>query len=157
LVKGIIGIAVVVNLWVWDASGFTILKGEAFIEVWAVLKTGDVGTDILGLGQRSLLSKSIISVAVVMDLRIWDSSGSTVIKHEALIEVRAVLKTSNVGTNILCLGKRCLLLQGVISVAVVVNLWVWDGFGLSILKGEALIEVWAVLEAGDVTSDVLDE
>ena len=34
-------------------------------------------------------------------------------------------------------------------------MWVWHGSGLAIDEGESLVEVWAVLEASDVGSDVL--
>jgi len=152
LVKGIVGIAVVVNLRVGDGSGLAVLKGEALIEVWAVLKTGDVRTDVLGLGKGCLLLvESVIGVAVVVGLWIWDSFSSTILKGESLIKIGAVLKASNVRADVLSLS------QGIVGVAVVVDLWVWDSFGLAVLEGEALIKIWAVLETGNVRSDVLDE
>jgi len=48
-----------------------------------------------------------------------------------------------------------LLVQSVIGVAVVVLSWVWDTNGFAIKKGHSLVEVWAVLEDGNVGCDVL--
>ena len=45
--------------------------------------------------------------------------------------------------------------DGVVCAAVVAWSWVCDGHGLSIGKGESLIEIWAVLEASDVGSNIL--
>jgi hypothetical protein len=45
--------------------------------------------------------------------------------------------------------------DGVVCAAVVAWNWVCDGHGLSIGKGESLIEIWAVLEASDVGSNIL--
>ena len=47
-----------------------------------------------------------------------------------------------------------LLENGVVWVAVVTVLWVWDGHGLAVNEGESLVEIWAVLEAVDVSSDL---
>ena len=45
--------------------------------------------------------------------------------------------------------------DGVVCGAVVAWSWVCDGHGLSIGEGESLIEIWAVLEASDVGSNIL--
>ena len=45
--------------------------------------------------------------------------------------------------------------DGVVCGAVVAWSWVCDGHGLSIDEGESLIEIWAVLEASDVGSNIL--
>jgi len=44
--------------------------------------------------------------------------------------------------------------EGVFGVAVVVLSWVWDTNGLTIKKGHSLVEVWAMLEDGNVGCDV---
>ena len=45
--------------------------------------------------------------------------------------------------------------DGVVCGAVVAWSWVCDGHCLSIDEGESLIEIWAVLEASDVGSNIL--
>jgi len=42
LLKGILWVAVVMRLWVWDSHGFSIDKGKSLVEVWAMLETSDV-------------------------------------------------------------------------------------------------------------------
>jgi frataxin-like iron-binding protein CyaY len=43
----ILWVAVIMNLWVRNGSGLAINEHEPFIEIWAVLKSGNVSTNIL--------------------------------------------------------------------------------------------------------------
>jgi hypothetical protein len=142
LTEGILWVAVVVSLWVWNGSGLAINEHESLVEVWAVLESSDVGSNVLGLneGLGTLLSVSVLGVAVVSLVWIWDTSSLSVDKGEPLIEVWAVLEASDVGSNIL------LLSESIVGIAVISNLWVWYTLGLSISQGHSLVEVWAVLK-----------
>lgn len=87
--QGIICVAVVVNLWVGNAAGFTISEGKSLVEVGAMLKSCNIRSDVLG---RSLM-ECIVRVAVVMDFWIWDGPGLSVDEGEPLIEVWAMFET----------------------------------------------------------------
>lgn len=90
--QGIICVAVVVNLWVGNGTGFTIGECKSLVEVGAVLKSCNISSDVLG---RSLM-ECILWVAVVMDFWIWDGPGLSVDKGEPLIEVWAMFETRDV-------------------------------------------------------------
>ena len=81
-------LAIVASSWPWNSSSLSINKSESLIEVWAVLKTSNVGSDIL-LG---LLDQLIVGLAVVSDLWVWHTSGLSVIESHSLVKVWAVRK-----------------------------------------------------------------
>jgi len=62
-----------------------------------------------------------------------------------------MLKRSNVRTDILSF----LLVELVVSLAVVIDLREWDGLCFSVCKGESLIKIWAVFKTIDIRSDIL--
>jgi hypothetical protein len=159
--KGVISVAVVTFIWVWDSLGLAINESESLVEVWAVLKTSDIATDILYLLMfldtsfnmcrgHHILSMGIFWVAVVTFIWVWDSSGLSINESESFVEVWAMLKRSDVRSDILLL----MLGQLVVSLAVVVDLWVWDSFGLSVSEGKSLIKIWAVRKTVNAWSPV---
>jgi len=89
-------------------------------------------------------------IAVGTFLWVRDGSGLAVDEGESLIEVWAVLELidwhASFGHILLLI---LFLLELVVSLAVVANLWVWHGSGLTVDKGESLVEVWAVRKAAD--------
>lgn len=98
--------------------------------------------------------KSVIGVAVVMWLWVWDGSSLSVNKGHSLIEIWAVFKSGDVRSNVL--SKRLFLLlcqMSILSAAVISCFWVWNGSGLSINKGESFIKVGAVLQSCNISSD----
>jgi len=130
-----------VDLWVWNSSGFAINKHESLIEVWAVFKSSDVRSNVLGLSEGLLLlSVSVFWIAIVTWGGVWDGPSLSINKSESLIEIWAVLKRSDIRSNILLLSKS------IVFVAVVVDLWVWNSCGFAIIKLESLIKVWAMFK-----------
>ena len=99
--------------------------------------------------------KCIFGIAVVSLLRIWDGQSLSIKEGHALIEVRTVLQVGDVRGNILWFC--CLLMESVLSIAIVSLLWIWNSQGFSINKSESLVEVWAVLDTSWVERWILDE
>jgi len=54
----------------------------------------------------------------------------------------------DVDSSFRCFG--AFLVVSPLVVAVISDLWVWDGSGLAIGESESLIEIWAVLQSGEV-------
>jgi hypothetical protein len=97
--EGIISIAVVVSLWVWDSSCLSISKGESLIKVWAMFETSNIRSNILSLDKRLLLFilvKSIICVAVVSWLWVWDTKSLSIGKSKPLVKIWAMFESSNI-------------------------------------------------------------
>jgi hypothetical protein len=162
--KGILWVAVVALIWVCDGSCFSVNELESLVKVWAMLETFNVGSDIF----RLLLDELEVCVAVVMDLWIWNSFGLAISKSESFVEIWAVLNSHNSWSCWLSLNWSCylwcwgwdgfcssiLLMELVIRFAVIVDLWVWNSFGLSIGQGESLVKIWAVWKTVDTWSPV---
>jgi len=110
----------------------------------------------------ALLVVSPLVVAVISDLWVWDGSSPTIGESESLIEIWAVLESSEVWTMIVLHLVHLLasilvlvLVQGPLVVAVVTNLWIWDGSSPTIGESESLIEIWAVLQGLEVWTMVV--
>lgn len=82
----------------------------------------------------------VLGVAVVSWGWVCNRSGFSIYKRESFIKVWAVLKRSNIRSNIL------LLAHLIVFIAVEVDLWEWDGSSFSIGKSESLVKVWAMLQ-----------
>jgi hypothetical protein len=132
--------AVVINLWVWDSFGLAIDESESLIEVWAVFEASMWCSPVWIL----LLGELVIAGAVVSNLWVWHTHSLSVCKGESLIEVWAMREAAMWWSPVWII---LLLGELIIAGAVVINLWVWDSFGLAIDESESLIKVWAVFEA----------
>jgi len=128
-------------LWVWHSSGLTIGEHESLIEVWAMLKTGNISSNFVEvLSIEFFIGKLVIAGAVISDLWVWDTFSLTVSESHSLVEVWAVRKTGVCSSPVWIL----LLSKLVITGAVIINLWVWNTSGLAVSKSESLVEVWAM-------------
>lgn len=78
------------------------------------------------------------------------SSSLSISQCESLIKVRAVLKGIDIWSPVWIVNLEHL----VGSIAVISNLWVWDGTSLTISEGEALIEIWAMFESTNWSSPI---
>merc|ERR1712238_606525 len=87
-----------------------------------------------------LLSKLIVTGAVVSDSWVCDTFSLTVSESHSLVEVWAMWKAGVCSSPVW----NALLNKLVIAGAVIVNLWVWNTFSLTVSEGHSLIEVWAM-------------
>jgi len=133
--------AVISDLWVWHSSSLSVVEGESLVEVWAVWK-GSVGWSPVWI--ILLLSELVVTGAVVSNLWVWHSSGLAIGERESLVEVWAMWKGS-VGWSPVWI--ILLLSELIVTSAVISDLWVWHGSGLSVIEGESLIEIWAMWKA----------
>lgn len=133
-------LAVVIRLRIWDTLGLTIGEGHSLVKVWAIFKR------IWMISQSNilLLNHLIIRFAVIIDLWVWDGFGLAVIQGESFIEVWAVWQTVDGWSPVWILLLNQLLTHLVVRLAVIVNLWVWNSFSLSISKSESLVKIRAV-------------
>ena len=114
--------------------------------------------------------ESVLWVAVEALLWVWHGQVSSVLEGESLVEVWAVLQTSDVRADVLGVsfllgqlggvssgvdgGVLILLSKLPIFVAVESDLWVWHGSRLAVVEGHSFIEVWAVRKRVDGWSPV---
>lgn len=145
-------VAVEVDLWEWNSSGLTVSKGEPLIKIWAMLERVNTRSPVWIVIFLLKLLHGISSVAVISNLWVWHTSGLTIGKGESLIEVWAVLKSSEWLSPvwILLLNKSFLFLKLIVCVAVEANIWIWNSLSSSISKSESFIEVGAVFEGLDL-------
>ena len=86
--EGILCVAVVTLLWVWDAKGLTVIESHSLIEIWAMRQDSNIRGDVSGVS--FLLGELVFIVAVESNLWVWHGSGFAIGKGESLIEVWAM-------------------------------------------------------------------
>ena len=138
----VIIITVVSLLWVWNASSLTISQSESLIEIWAVLKLCEVGSDIF-LFLLNLI-KLVVCIAVVIDLWVWNSSCPSIFQCESLVKIWAMLKAIHISSpvDILYLKQRRIRLD--LRFTSCSNIWILRNMSLAVFHQSAVWILWTV-------------